>query len=300
MHNRLRLLMGATALLYLGPLMAGLGGFGWSVVPVFTLIFVLWLILLRPQQWPATWAEWQKPQALVTLLGQMAVQMLLVILCFGIGRGIGGVLGALPPFPLMLPVAVSFLSVPLSRLFWDPAKAAEMDAFLDSAITQINAGPDPHSNGRRELAAKLLAPLAALSTLTEAEVARHLTAIQRNTDDEALRHALLSATQNPDAPYALRLALTLHATDGRVIDSNGLPDYPSRAYGHLTGDAPLLTLFARRLTTALREDPDIWGACPQSALLRAEAAALSDPEAMAALNELADLTDAVAPPEDDR
>ena len=52
MRSRLRLLMGATALLYLGPVLAGLGGFGWSVVPVFTAIFLLWLIVLRPHQWP--------------------------------------------------------------------------------------------------------------------------------------------------------------------------------------------------------------------------------------------------------
>ena len=31
MHNRLRLMPGATALLYLGPLLAGLGGFGWAM-----------------------------------------------------------------------------------------------------------------------------------------------------------------------------------------------------------------------------------------------------------------------------
>jgi hypothetical protein len=48
MHNKLRLLMGTTALLYLGPLLAGLRGFGWPVVPVFAAIFVLWLIVLRP------------------------------------------------------------------------------------------------------------------------------------------------------------------------------------------------------------------------------------------------------------
>ncbi|MDZ4097043.1 MAG: hypothetical protein U1D35_19280, partial [Paracoccaceae bacterium] len=122
MHNRLRLLMGANALLYFGPLLAGLGGFGWSLVPVFAAIFVLWLIILRPQEWPDSLADWRRPETLVALAARAAVQLLLVAVCFGIGRGIGGVLGAVPPFPVMLPIAISFLSIPLARLIWKPVQ----------------------------------------------------------------------------------------------------------------------------------------------------------------------------------
>jgi len=39
---RIRMLMAATALLYLGPLLAGLAGFGWPMVYAFATIFTLW------------------------------------------------------------------------------------------------------------------------------------------------------------------------------------------------------------------------------------------------------------------
>lgn len=137
MRNRLRLMMGVTALLYAGPLLAGLGGFGWGSVPVFIAIFLLWLVIIRPEDWPQTLADWRRPEVWVALAARVAVQALLVVACFGIGRGIGGVAGALPPFPLVLPLAVSFVSIPLARLVWDPKKAAAMDAFLDEALVRI-------------------------------------------------------------------------------------------------------------------------------------------------------------------
>ena len=40
MLTRMRLVKGATALLYVGPLIAGLGGFGWTMTLPFTAIFV--------------------------------------------------------------------------------------------------------------------------------------------------------------------------------------------------------------------------------------------------------------------
>ncbi|EEW26144.1 hypothetical protein [Rhodobacter ferrooxidans] len=120
MQNRLRLLRGANALLYFGPLLAGLGGFGWPVVPVFVVIFMLWLVILKPQEWPRSMAEWSQPETLVALAARGAVQLLLVLVSFGIGRGLGGVTGALPNLPTMLPIAISFLSIPLARMIWDP------------------------------------------------------------------------------------------------------------------------------------------------------------------------------------
>ena len=52
MQNRVRLLMGASALLYMGPLLAGLSGMGWAALPVFMALFALWLVVMRPAQWP--------------------------------------------------------------------------------------------------------------------------------------------------------------------------------------------------------------------------------------------------------
>jgi uncharacterized membrane protein YgcG len=157
MHKRLRLLKGANALLYFGPLLAGLGGFGWPVVPVFVVIFMLWLVILKPQEWPRSMAEWSQPETLVALAARGAVQLLLVLVSFGIGRGLGGVTGALPNLPTMLPIAISFLSIPLARLIWDPWTMTQIATSETAAAapetpaaTAPEAEPDANPAARKE------------------------------------------------------------------------------------------------------------------------------------------------------
>ena len=130
MEHRRRFMMVANALLYFGPLLAGLAGFGWGLVAVFTAIFMLWLIILQPDEVPISRADWLSPAAWVAIGARAAVQLLLVVVLFGIGRGIGGILGAMAGFPPMLPIAISFLSIALARMLGDPramAKAAPAD-----------------------------------------------------------------------------------------------------------------------------------------------------------------------------
>ena len=120
METRRRFMMAANALLYFGPLLAGLGGFGWGLIPVFTAIFVLWLIILQPFEFPISKAEWLTLDAWVAVAARAAVQLLLVVALFAVGRGIGGILGVMTGFPNVLPIALSFLSIPLARMIWDP------------------------------------------------------------------------------------------------------------------------------------------------------------------------------------
>ena len=120
MENRRRFMMLANALLYFGPLLAGLAGFGWGLVPVFTTIFVLWLIILQPYEFPINKSEWLSADAWVAIAARAAVQLLFVVVLFGIGRGLGGILGVMTGFSVFLPVGMSFLSIPLARLIWDP------------------------------------------------------------------------------------------------------------------------------------------------------------------------------------
>lgn len=120
METRRRLLMVANALLYFGPLLAGLAGLGWGYVALFTAIFVLWLIILQPYEFPINRAEWMTLDAWVAVSARAVVQLLFVVILFGIGRGIGGTLGAMTGFPATLPLAISFLSIPVARMIWDP------------------------------------------------------------------------------------------------------------------------------------------------------------------------------------
>lgn len=259
MQNRLRLLMGATAFLYVGPLMAGLGGFGWKVIPIFLGIFLLWLFIMRPQLWPRKAQDWLQSEAMTALLAQAAIQLLLVTLLFGIGRGIGGVLGSLPPFPLMLPIAISFFSIPFSRIVWNPWQADETERFLDEALRQIHAAPGAPDT---TFAQSMIAPLADLPDNTNAtDIERHLTAASQHATPEALHIALLDRARAGTASRAQFMALVLQATDPDLIEAIG-GDTPNIVLAVLPEDADLIALFATRLTLALDENPAIWSECP--------------------------------------
>lgn len=217
MHNRLRLMNGATALLFLGPLMASLGGFGWRIVPVFVAIFLLWTLIVRPPTWPHRAADWARPDPPIRLLTRWVLQVLLVFVCFGIsiGRGLGGVFGILPLFPTLLPIAVSLLAIPLCRLISDPSKAGGIDRILDTALACINtaaADLPPDRSDARALASRLLTLLQALpETTPDHEIARYLQAIALHADSADMAHVLRSAAQSGTAsPIGLR-ALTVLA-----------------------------------------------------------------------------------------
>ncbi|MBI1170840.1 hypothetical protein GC209_05520 [bacterium] len=146
MLNRLRLLQAATALLYFGPLLAGLAGQNWWMIPLFSLAFVLWSVILRPHLWPSSLGDLARVEAVVAISALIATQVLLVTLCFALGRGMGGVMGLKPPVPAYMPVALSFLSVPLSRLVWRTTEietVAGLDAPPQDPGTQVPSASDP-------------------------------------------------------------------------------------------------------------------------------------------------------------
>ena len=266
MQARLRLLKGATALLYFGPLLAGIAGFGWRVVPLFVGIFLLWLFILRPQQWPRKWADWSRPEALIALLTQSLVQLLLVAVSLGIGRGIGGVLGVMPAIPLMLPVAVSFLSIPLARMIWDPWRADAGEVVLDEALARLEAEEDPAPaddlKRRTEVAARMVAALDRLPAEAAPELlADHLHAMGTQTSHEALRVALMDPIYDGSATAVVRRAAAVHATDPAVVDLLRGSTYPMAVFRALT-DGPTLALFAARCADLVAQKPDRLADCP--------------------------------------
>lgn len=266
---RSRLVMGATALLYFGPLLAGLGGFGWAVVPVFAAIFMLWLVIMRPQEFPRSLLDWQRPEALIAFAARAAVQLLLVLVCFGIGRGIGGALGSLPPFPIMLPIAISFLAIPLARLLWDPRKEQEMDRLLTDALAQIETGKTVGSD--RSYAEAVLAPLNGLpDDVTEAELEGHLNAIRALADETMTFEILLERVETGTATLSSQRTLMLLGSDGAVLERMAdLREVPAKTMQALRQNAPLIERMSQRLVMALRQDPDIWPDCPSVAFLTA-------------------------------
>ena len=283
--------MAATALLYLGPLLAGLAGFGWPLVYAFATIFTLWLITMRPGDWPRDPATWRRPEVPVRALGQVVVQVLLVALMFGIGRGIGGVAGFLPPLPMALPLGISLLSIPLSRLVWDPVKAARMDAMLTEALAQIEGVARlPADAGMID---RFLAELDALPDEKPEAIARLMHRGIQELDPLALQERLLARVAG--APRrADWLALILHATEGSAVHHGG-GDYPTRCLRLLPDDPALLTLYATELTRSLGDDPTLWGACPNPETLMERIDRVEGSAAEKPLRDLMALTMDLAP-----
>lgn len=298
MGIRLRLMQGAMALLYFGPLLAGLGGFGWRVVPVFAAIFLLWLVVMRPRDFPQTAADWRRPGALVALLARLAVQVLLVAVCFGLGRGIGGVTGFTPAMHATLPIGLSLLAVPLARLAWPPARVAAMNAFLDEAVAEIGtpgAAAPAAAAAERELADRLTLPLAELAPDTPpAQVEAHLGALAPHLPPEHLVEALWRRIQSGGAGLVLRRAFILQATSPIVAEACCGQAAPVKALQIAEGDDALLALFARRCAAMLEQNVDVWGDCPNNAALDA-ARLRAGAEAAQALADLMALNLRLAP-----
>jgi hypothetical protein len=194
-----RLMMCATALLYMGPLLAGLGGYGWTMVPAFAGIFTLWQMILRPEKWPAPY-ELDRADAWLAVAAQVALQTLLVVICFGIGRGIGGAAGELPMYSPLVPVGVSFLSIAICQIIARPARP-------------MRSADQAHIDAATQKADRLLQPLQdAAGTMTEAEVARHLAAMATHVDPARLRDALLARVTRGAGPN-VQLALAVQLSD---------------------------------------------------------------------------------------
>ncbi|MDZ4134807.1 MAG: hypothetical protein U1D06_04315 [Paracoccaceae bacterium] len=297
MQNRLRLLMGATALLYFGPLLAGLGGFGWAVAPVFGVIFILWQIVLRPHQWPRNWADWRRPEMLVGMAARSLMQVLLVTVCFAIGRGLGGVMGVLPPFSVMVPVGISFLAIPLARMIWDPWKMAEMDAMLAEAIATVEAAKQAGQLGDAGADWQALAaPILALPDTTADNDAFAVLAVTMHPDHaKGLCAALNAAFRSaPEAYLAARRGLILWATDAAEAE-NFLYQHLAKDMLDATGTDPaLIRLFSSRALVMLESLPEAWPDLPGPGELRDAALPLTDTKAVRALRNLADAIDLAA------
>jgi hypothetical protein len=276
--NRVNLLLLVSILLYTGPVIAGLAGFGWGVVPAFVVIFVAWQIVMRPAQWPRDPAAWRETTVQMGAAVQVAVVLVLVLVCFGVGRGLGGVFGYLPPLPLFVPLFVSLASVPLARLLHDPHQAAGMDAFLDDAIHQLKSfdkdvafpsADAQHILDGTRLAVRLLQPVQDLPADTTPEViAQHLRAIATQVDDARLREALVERAEGEGPSRTLLTALVIHATDGRRMEILGL-ETVDPAFAALPDDPHLMALYARRAVTSVTEDEDVRVALPRPNLVEA-------------------------------
>jgi hypothetical protein len=265
MLSRMRLLKGATALLYIGPLIAGLCGFGWGMVAPFTGIFIVWLMVLRPEQWPASPEEWLTWQAWLAAFAQILSQILLVFCLVAVGRGFGGLadIGTVGINPI-LPLSVSFMAIPLCRMLWDSHEAASMGFFLD------DEAEDAHAENSAGDAATAIIPLL---NLPDGETDKTTMAAVAEVMDVAypgLRlRALAAALANPDRSHAsLRRALVLWATEPEVVAPGVVPDSMALGFAIANGDPDLLRLYVPRALALVAAFPNRADGFPDPAKLR--------------------------------
>ena len=268
---RLRLLKGANALLYVGPLFAGVSGTGFGTIAPFVAVFVLWLIFLRPEQFPATPAEWIEPQAIGAVLTLVLSQVLLVVVLLGIGRGIGAVAGFLPAVNPIIPLAVSFLAIPLCRALWDARAAADDGIFLDEEAEAAEA-QRAHFQARAATA-----PLLELADgAPDAEASALVGEVMAMAKPELQLEALVDALARSHRSHgALRRALVLWVSEPEVVAFARVPTPMATAFALAAGNGDLLRLYVPRALALVAAFPDRAKGFPTPAELRK--AATGDP-----------------------
>lgn len=267
---RYQMFLLTAALLYLGPLVAGLAGLRWQMIPVFSAVFLLWLLILRPALWPDQLRDWVNPRLLSQLMLSILVQMALILLCFGIGRGIGATMGTLAAVPVWVPPLMSFLAIPLARICWTPDAPAPgmpgMPDYSDRARVRASAADRA---GQAGLAANLAYAdqsyaqacadcdpwIQQLSLLTardpDTAILTILSEARQITDPLALLDRLAEPGAKSAVNPVLRRAFILLATEpdvsGRIQGLGQL----TRAFEMAGEDAGRLRLYAERMRAVL-------------------------------------------------
>ncbi len=253
MLTRMRLVKGAAALLYIGPLIAGLCGLGWDMLAPFAAIFVVWLMVLRPEQWPTSPGEWLTGRAWLAALAQVLSQVLLVGVLLGVGRGLGGLanIGALDVGP-MLPLAVSFLSIPLCRMLWDANEAAAQGYFLDDEAALAHAG-----NAAGQAATAIIPLLNLPDGAPDAQVTQAVAAALDVPASDLRLNAVTAALAHPDRSHAaLRRALVLWATQPEIVAPGHVPGSMASAFSIAGGNLDLLRLYVPRAIALIAAFPN--------------------------------------------
>ncbi len=252
MVNHLRGLKVLSLLLYIGPLVAGMSGLGPGMIAPFVGIFVVWLMVLRPEQWPSTPEEWLTGHAWGAALTQVLSQTLLVCVLLAVGRGLGAVANIPPRLDPVLPLALSFLAIPLCRMFWDSGEAAKVGVFLDADAEAAHA---PRAASQ---AAAAIVPLLNLADdMADALTADAVTKVMEPAGAELRLKAIVAALSHPDRSHAaLRRALVLWATEPEIVAPGVLNGVMASAFEIAGSNTDLLRLYVPRALALIGAFPN--------------------------------------------
>ncbi len=269
MKARSRAVFATSALLYSGPLYAGLAGFGFGTVPLFAALFAVWLTVVRPGDWPRTAAEWHQPRAIAWPLLILAVQGVLVGFCLAVGRGIGGLNGFEAPLPLAFAVALSVAGIAVAwalrrgdawRIIRIPGDALGIGSGILAVPTPNRSGLDA-DDAFVAAAAALLTDLCSrpeksdwveplLVRIENAGAGEMVLLTLSETAGKVATHAQMRLALRPSVARSPRGRELIEEAVARVVATRD-PDLIGLAVGHarrlLTGEPSVGRELARRL-----------------------------------------------------
>jgi hypothetical protein len=226
---------------------------------------VLWLFIMRPADWPRDHAAWEKSDTWVRAAAQSAVQALLVAFSMAVGSGMAGIAGVALPLPVMVPVVISFMAIPISRLIWDPTDETRFGGLVNEALGKIGVPVGLSDEAEIELADELTAPLSKLPDSTKpAVVENHLKAMAGHVSAKALLKSLTSQIKAPDVPVATKVAFILRVTDPALVLKDQPVPAPAQAFALAKGDTALMELFLQRSLPVMRQHKTLWSSFPQA------------------------------------
>jgi hypothetical protein len=189
----------------------------------------------------------------------------------------------------MVPFLISFLSIPLSRILWNPQRAAEIGLTIDDDLRDVVGKQEAEALA---LADRLVDPFLALpAATTEVEIGQHIAAMAQHVEPQLLWDALLRRSGigalGPDG----RRTLVAFATDPAIATALLGGGAPARALKEVQTSPEAVAIFATRCAALLERNPFLRHDCPDVATLRDLAARLSHLAAAAALTRLIGVID---------
>ncbi|HBZ43234.1 MAG TPA: hypothetical protein DEO85_04090 [Maritimibacter sp.] len=115
--------------LYAGPVLAGLSNHGWATVPIFALLFLVFIAATRRP-------DLHQLDGWVSLAIMALVQVALSVGAISVGS-LASAFIDMSPLPLWFPLALTAVAAGYGA--WRYSDTAEMDVFLDSVIEKLEA-----------------------------------------------------------------------------------------------------------------------------------------------------------------
>ena len=276
MAQRARQLRAMTGLLYIGPLLAGLAGFGLPILPAFVAIFIYSQMLIRPLQRPHAPRGWVDVQVLVTMVTVVLTQILLVAVLIGIGRGVGGAVGSMPALSPLSPVTLSLLAVYLMRLTLQKDRASPRHPAAPQVpvLEQVQLSVGPHVGPAQSIVPLLTMP----DDVALTELGPLLEAVLDDSNAQARLACLTEALETSPTRHAtLRQALVIWATEPGLFVANLVPTAMHAAFRVAGHDPQLLSDLLPRAAALARIMPERRSQFPDRAALAALTAAKLPP-----------------------